>query len=325
MQLAVTSWPLALAATIVATGCGSTGATPATTVTMSPADVALNQPGLVTVIPAQLYNGFVLVPAVVDSLHGDFMLDTGSPVVVLNDEYVRPRIGGGVDSIRGPLDRGPDATGAMVDLHAIKLGTLTHRFGKTGVGPPRTWPNTGMLGLSGRFRATFKQPILGTIGLAAIEPFETIIDYSHQRVVLIRLDSAGRRMVAVPQFTVAMTVPLLPVHDVVNGDADWWGVHARLGDDVDDTLLVDTGNWDNTLVFNTFRKLTNHLRKAGPGAYNNGPRMTVDRLLLGDSVHDTVTFTIANAEHDMLGSGFFRRQGIVGFNLRTRQLIFYCK
>jgi hypothetical protein len=309
-------------AIIAVAACGHPGVVPATPGSVS-APIALEKNGLITVLPADLYNGFVLVHAEVDGLHGTFMLDTGSPVVVLNDEYVRPLSNHGVDTVKNPSDRNPDAVGALVDLHTIVFGTATHQFGDSGIGPPRTWPHTGMIGLSGRFRATFNQPILGTIGLTALEPFETIIDYVHRQVILIRLDSAGRRMVPVPRFVAQTTIPLIPVHDIVNGDADWWGVQARLGGVTDDTLIVDTGNWDNTLTVNTFGKLAAHLQSAGPGAYNNGSRMTLDHLVLNAIAHDTVTFTIGNGEHDMLGFGFLRRQGVVGLNLRKRQLMFY--
>ena len=52
-------------------------------------------------------------------------------------------------------------------------------------------------------------PRLGNIGPAVYEQFETIIDYTHQRVVLIRLDPAGHRLINVPAYTPKWTAPLV--------------------------------------------------------------------------------------------------------------------
>jgi hypothetical protein len=52
-------------------------------------------------------------------------------------------------------------------------------------------------------------PRLGNIGPSAIEAFEAIVDYTHKRVVLIQLDSAGHRKVDVPAYTPRWTEPLL--------------------------------------------------------------------------------------------------------------------
>ncbi len=51
-------------------------------------------------------------------------------------------------------------------------------------------------------------PRLGNLGPAVFTPFETIVDYTHKRVVLIRLDSAGRRAIDVPAYTRKTSVPL---------------------------------------------------------------------------------------------------------------------
>ena len=60
-------------------------------------------------------------------------------------------------------------------------------------------------------------PRLGNIGPAVLEPFETIIDYTNRRVVLIRLDSAGRRLATVPGYTPRWHAPLLDVPTGIPG------------------------------------------------------------------------------------------------------------
>jgi hypothetical protein len=62
--------------------------------------------------------------------------------------------------------------------------------------------------LWGNFSWVFS-PRLGNIGPAVYEQFETIIDYTHQRVVLIRLDPAGHRLINVPAYTPKWTAPLV--------------------------------------------------------------------------------------------------------------------
>ena len=55
-------------------------------------------------------------------------------------------------------------------------------------------PTNTSVSIYGKFDENFDPPVLGFLGLSAIESFETIIDYVHRRLILIRLDRAGRRL-----------------------------------------------------------------------------------------------------------------------------------
>ena len=156
-------------------------------------------------------------------------------------------------------------------------------------------------------------PRLGNIGTAALEPFETIIDYTHQRLILIRLDAAGHRLAKVPAYTPAQTVPLATY------DKYWWGVQGVLGD-VTDSLEIDTGNPGNSMLETTRRQVAAHLVPAAAGAMGN---VTLDHLKVGSRTFDAVSFTIGNDDSDVFSFGFLSRLGVVGFNFRTRQLILY--
>ena len=158
---------------------------------------------------------------------------------------------------------------------------------------------------------------LGSLGLPALEPFETVIDYVHQRLILIRLDTAGRRVAAVPAVTPRTTIPLVPVQE-------WWGVVARLGERVD-SLMLDTGNGVNELTATTREALGAHLVPAGQDPMFHVPCWTLDHLVVADQTVTASPFDTGDAgrDFDILGPPFLRQFGLVGFNLRTRQLILY--
>jgi hypothetical protein len=132
-------------------------------------------------------------------------------------------------------------------------------------------------------------PILGNIGTSVLEPFETIIDYTHRRVILIRLDKAGHRLAKVPAYTPRWTAPLIDVGDDgtmrwVSGP-QWWGTMVQPGSGLDYTL--DTLNVANNTL----------LRAIDTGGESNGG--------------------------DFVGYPFLSRLGVVGFNHRTHQFILY--
>ena len=127
-------------------------------------------------------------------------------------------------------------------------------------------------------------PRLGNIGLSVLEPFETIIDYTHQRVVLIRLDSAGHRLANVPAYTPKWSAPIIDTALYTN-DPQWqfWGVATR-ADYTLDTLDASK----NTVI---------HALDTGSPTNDAG---------LG-----------------LLGYPFLRPLGVVGFNHRNGDTILY--
>ena len=66
-------------------------------------------------------------------------------------------------------------------------------------------------------KAVRPRPVLGMLGLPMMAPFETVIDYTHQRLTLIPVDTAGRRLVAVPMYTPVTTLPM--TRNELGGDA----------------------------------------------------------------------------------------------------------
>jgi hypothetical protein len=122
-----------------------------------------------------------------------------------------------------------------------------------------------------------------------LEPFETIVDYTHRCLVLIRLDKAGHRLVKVPSYTPKWTAPLIDVGNDGTKEWEsgmqWWGVHVKSDMNVRYTLDL--------------KRTTNNteLRAIDTGAPDNGD--------------------------DLVGYPFLSRLGVVGFNHRTHQFILY--
>jgi hypothetical protein len=98
-------------------------------------------------------------------------------------------------------------------------------------------------------------PRLGNIGLCVLEQFETIIDYTHQRLILIRVDTAGHRLAAVPAYTPRWSAPLIdvPIDAGYYGVQQFWGVAVGTDDKLDTvnarnntvTRMMDTGAPDD--------------------------------------------------------------------------------
>jgi hypothetical protein len=200
----------------------------------------------------------VVIPAEVDGRHGIFILDLGATETVLNRTFLQPRSVGGVDTVTD-ANRIPDHTPMTDYFHGdlqpfdkahvtMRIGTLVSNSDSPCLTHTLQEPDphryNAVLGhLWGNFSWVFA-PRLGNIGLAELEPFETIIDYTHRQVVLIQLDQIGHRLVEVPAYTPKWTAPLVPVplpRDVKG--CDWLGLAIQPGSTLD---TLNTAN--NTQV-----------------------------------------------------------------------------
>ncbi|HXC24894.1 MAG TPA: hypothetical protein VNU46_03190, partial [Gemmatimonadaceae bacterium] len=160
--------------------------------TGSPSPVVSPQAAAVTVVPFTVDdpdNGAILLPAELGGRRGIVLLDTGTPGGgLLNRQYVKPNPTGGLDTVLAgePIPQNP----IYVNV-PVRIGTLQ---------TPHP-VNVVVIDDSGFAQNHRFQSSIGRIGLAGLEPFDAIIDYAHQRLVLIRLDAAGHRLAAVPAYT----------------------------------------------------------------------------------------------------------------------------
>ena len=166
---------------------------------------------LVTIVPFYREGAFnkiqnqwaVFIMAEVDGHRGVFMLDTGTPTFNLNRTVLQPSPMGGIDTVTD-ANRLPDHVGSTVDtwgqvhIQDVRIGTLDV-INVVEPTTPASDPhhvNAFLNHIWNNYEWDGTPPRLGNIGLSVLEPFETIVDYKRQRVVLIRLDphgaSAGR-------------------------------------------------------------------------------------------------------------------------------------
>ena len=274
----------------------------------------------VAVIPYHVNPKFgenIFIPAEVDGHQGVFEIDTGSPLIFLNSQYLHVNPRGGLDTL--PLSK-PSSFGngnfVGVQVHTLRLGTLQCQlphgpvnftgFGVTTASNAAIIDEIADRGYDG---------ILGFLGLPALAPFETIIDYVHQRLILIRLDAAGRRVVPVPAYTPMGSAPL-----VVSTDRQHFGVRVQVGG-TSDVFMLDTGSPQNTVVETTQQQWQAHLT---PIAGTVIKTWAVDTLRLGQQTYAHEMFEPAwMFFQNTLGVPFLQSLGTVGFNFRTRQLLLY--
>lgn len=213
-----------------------------------------NLPDVVTVVPfyhkaneTTVEQTKVVISAAVDGVHGLFVLDLGAPRFNLNRTFLQPSPTGGVDTVSDAnriSERGVEDS-----VHVkVRIGTLSIDVVDPMVpADDPHHPNAFLNHMWGNFSWVFA-PRLGNIGLSVLEPFETIIDYTHQRVVLIRVDSAGHRLADVPAYTPRWSAPLVDV-SLAPDARRWWGTAVRPDDMLDTVntsrnikiMVMDTG------------------------------------------------------------------------------------
>ncbi|MHB2033889.1 MAG: hypothetical protein ACYCVE_11040, partial [Gemmatimonadaceae bacterium] len=222
-----------------------------------------NAPNDVAVVPfftkpdeTPLEKTKAVIEAEIDGHRGVFIFDLGDTPTTLNRTFLQPNTTGGVDTVTA-ANASPDNTPrtnyesaanfAQYDRAnvTIQVGSLVSHFEdpefmKTlGLTGPKQY-NVELGHLWGNFGWVFG-PRLGNLGPAVFSPFETIVDYAHRRVVLIRLDSAGHRVINVPAYTPRAEVPLLTVPTGL-------GAMTGLGVAVNPCGKLDTAHPENNLL-----------------------------------------------------------------------------
>jgi hypothetical protein len=147
---------------------------------------------------------------------------------------------------------------------------------------------------------------LGSIGIGELTSFETIVDYTHKRLVLIRLDSAGHRLAPAPDYTPVDSLPLISVD---NGHV---AVVGHIGT-VIDTLALDTGSPVTILTPATRQRVQPHI---------NG--LLLDSLVLGKRTFTKLVLVPAMSYMpSIVGYPVLSQFGVIGINQRTHQLLLY--
>ena len=231
-----------------------------------------NRPDLVTVVPfywkpneTEREQTKVVIPAEIDGHRSIFIVDIGCSPLILNRTFLQPSPTGGIDTvtdanrIRDTIQENDLFHFDRVHVQTVRIGTFKIAVEDTGI----DGGGNALLGHEwGNFSWVFS-PRLGNIGLSVLAQFETIIDYTHRRLVLIRLDSAGHRLVDVPAYTPRWSAPLLDLNCWNKNRWCAWGVAVAVRPEglTLDTLQtakntrpmeLDTGaptNWVNTVGY----------------------------------------------------------------------------
>jgi hypothetical protein len=302
--------PLVIFLTTVADGCATATTTQreqAGTAQIPARELAPgipDLPDLVTVVPfyskpdeTEGEQKLIAIPVKIDGLHGIVLLDLGCAFTMLNRTFLQPNSIDGVDSITDD-NRIPDHTAwnqIVLDpprkwekVHVtMRIGTLLVNFEDPDLNSAARTRNpyqyNAVLGHMWDNFGWYFSPVLGNIGTAALQQFETIIDYKNRQVVLIRLDSRGHRMAEVPAYLPRWAAPVVPVKY-------YEGIHTW-GLAVGPQNTLDTLNAANNTMVKTL----------DTGAPRNEK--------FGD--------------HELLGYPFLSNLGVFGINQRTQQFFLY--
>ncbi len=129
-------------------------------------------------IPFQLAGNMIVIQASVNGTSGNFILDTGSPNVILNSTYFK----GFADTYSDP---------EVTDIHGAVSTVLSYDIDQlllTGTELPQQ--RALVLDLKQLEKAR-NMPILGIIGYSAISSFEIMFDFEHKQLFLSPLRKNG--------------------------------------------------------------------------------------------------------------------------------------
>jgi predicted aspartyl protease len=260
-------------------------------------------------IPFTARNGFILIAGTVDRVHGTFMLDTGSPDFLLNSSRIEATnvtsSGQAVGGAQGEMVE----IGSVGEVHAGPL--VAHQVVANFLNLQRLEDQLGGV------------PILGVLGVGQLRPYEVIVDWPRHVLALLPLDSAGKRISSVQTYVPVRRIPLR------EGESHhFYATVTFRGTALQ--LLVDTGspvNFIETSVWNALPGV-----KTGSGIPEGRPDTTVtDSLTIGALTYPNVTFRINRLiplDDDVqmqgyLGQPFFERNGTLGYNFRTKELLLF--
>jgi hypothetical protein len=244
------------------------------------------------------------------------ILDTGAPIILFNGDVLQAKMDGGLDTVM----RSDSAHNSTVRVSAA-IHVANRKLVQTDYAIVSRYPAFQMIG----------RPLLGVLGTPAMFPYETIVDYQRHQLTFIPVDSVGHRQADIPAYTPQSSVTLEE-----RGEEPWhemFYVPTRIGDSLV-TMLFDAGSPRNTLTHRTSQWAQAHLKTIGRETewkeWLPGDMVRLDHLFIDRKRFDSLSFRVIDTtskffakEADVLGTPFFEAAEIIGFNLRTKQLIFY--
>jgi hypothetical protein len=271
-----------------------------------------------TVIPFELADRLIVVQAEVNGVAGNFLLDSGAPVIMLNRSYFSA---GEIKTL--PLNHGmpTGAGGLMSDVESTD--NLTLNWGGLEING-----QSGLVADLSHLEESVGVSITGLIGYAVLEPFQVQFDYQRKVVTLLRLDDNNQPVS--PAFNGAPEAVFklemmghIPVIAVSIGGQD-----LKMG--------IDSGAEEAMLFTKWQEPLREHYEfirrdelKGGDTNIQMGDVVQVDRLQLDSLYYDNMIFHINDiggetghvAPFDgLLGYEFIAARP-TAINFRTKQLL----
>ncbi len=278
-----------------------------------PAFTAMAQAIEFAILPFNRIGNLIYIEAVVDEQSGAFLIDTGYRGILLNRDYYQ-----GMPSnlyLQGTNGYGGKLEYKRID---IKLDLLHMKNISAEVGDLSKLENS--IGI----------PLHGMIGSTFFEDFEVMIDYINNKLVMIKLDRDGEKMVDLPIIHPATdTLPLqfkghLPVIEVNVGKRE-----LSLGIDTGaSSNLFSTSQWSK-LEDIVWGKQEKYLRGLGRARRKTKAGMVTEVHLEGIPFQAmrTLFSNIGHLNRDLAGPNLdgiigyeFLHQYTMGFNFRKKEM-----
>ncbi|MFN3529679.1 MAG: retroviral-like aspartic protease family protein [Bacteroidia bacterium] len=177
-------------------------------------------------IPFTMAGRLILIEARIDTLHGNFILDTGAPHLVLNKSWFR-KYGRTAYVTAGGI------TGGISEVMTAVIDDLLMQ------GIQYKYIEADVIELS-HIESSRGVAILGLLGLNLFSNFELMIDYDQQLIRLYKLDRKGNRLQPTPEhLQLAYELPLQIANNTLLIDGKLNGVNMR--------YCIDTGAELNVL------------------------------------------------------------------------------
>ncbi len=270
-----------------------------------------------TIIPFELAGRIIVVQAEVNGVAGNFLLDSGAPVIMLNRSYFND---GEITTrpMRHAMPTG--AGGAMANVETTDQ--LTLKWGGLEITDQQ-----GMVADLSHLEKEVGVSIVGLIGYAALEPFQVHFDYQQQELALLRLNEDNQPVAeiikespeAVVDFKMAGHVPFI---SVTIGGQD-----LKLGIDSGAERAMLFTQWQDPLQEH-YQFIKRDVLKGGDTHTQMGDVVLVKRMNLSGLNYDNMTFRFndigGNSGHTMPFDGLlgyeFLASRPTAINFRARQL-----
>lgn len=265
-------------------------------------------------IPYRKIGNLILIEAEIDTLRGNFILDTGAPHLVLNRTYFREYANEEYAMNGGGITGGASSTGRAT-VEGLVLQGITYALQTADVIP------------LGHLESSRKVKILGLLGNAVFAGKEIVIDDQHEVLHLFQLNNRGERSFAegLPVWQTLESLPLLIQENILMVQTRIAGQKLR--------FCVDTGAEStvlhNKLPGNGLNQVTITGRKMLRGTGNKPAEVlegTLNLLKVGEGQQENVPVIVTNLSEmserfgmridGMLGYPYFANR-VIGINFVT--------